>query len=208
MTDVSRNGLQPFGLVGSDGIRETFTSAGGGSMVRTRGPDVSLSQPGPQTAGAPFDELYAASFLRLALQLYAYLGDLAAAQDLVQEAFCRAWARWNKISRYADPEAWVRRVAWNLAKSHLRHQRHADSYARRQRPEAIAGPSPDHVALTRALATIPPAQRRALVLFYMAGLSIPQIADLEGTAEGTVKSWLSRGRAKVAETLGETGRWN
>ena len=36
-------------------------------------------------------------------------------QDLVQEAFIRAWKRWDRIRRYDDPVAWVRRVAWNLA---------------------------------------------------------------------------------------------
>jgi len=51
----------------------------------------------------------------LTLQLYAYTGDLPAAQEIVQEAFCRALPRWHRIRRYDDPVAWLRRVAWNLA---------------------------------------------------------------------------------------------
>ena len=60
---------------------------------------------------ASFDELYAAHYGNLTVQLYLYFGDLHAAQDVVQEAFCRAYARWRTVSRYDDPVAWVRRVA-------------------------------------------------------------------------------------------------
>jgi RNA polymerase sigma-70 factor, ECF subfamily len=65
----------------------------------------------PQTG---FAECYAASFHGLAVQLYVYTGDLDVAHELVQEAFCRALARWPKLVAYDDPVAWVRRVAFNL----------------------------------------------------------------------------------------------
>jgi DNA-directed RNA polymerase specialized sigma24 family protein len=42
------------------------------------------------------------------------------AQDVVQEAFCRALTQWREISTYEEPVAWVRRVAWNLATSQIR----------------------------------------------------------------------------------------
>ena len=45
-----------------------------------------------------FDELYAAHYGDLTVQLYAYFGDRQEAQDVVQEAFCRAYARWRTIS--------------------------------------------------------------------------------------------------------------
>jgi RNA polymerase sigma-70 factor (ECF subfamily) len=155
----------------------------------------------PQLAPSRFDELYAASFQGLTLQLYAYLGDLAEAQDVVQEAFCRAYARWSRVGDYDDPLAWVRRVAWNLATSRFRRQRTVTNFLRRQRPERVAEPSPDRVALVRALATIAAAHRRALVLHYLAQLSVAEIAAQEGVAEGTVKSWLSRGRTALAQLL-------
>src|SRR5687767_10714044 len=80
-----------------------------------------------------FDEFYAARFQGVALQLYAYMGDLAEAQDLAQEAFCRALVRWEKIKEYDDPARWVRRVAWNLAKSRFRRLRTAAAVFRGQR---------------------------------------------------------------------------
>ena len=62
-----------------------------------------------------FASFYAASFQRLVGQLYAMIGDQAEAQDVVQEAFVRAWARRGKIDRNGAPEAWVRVTAWRIA---------------------------------------------------------------------------------------------
>ncbi|MFG2011076.1 RNA polymerase sigma factor [Micromonospora sp. NPDC048868] len=154
----------------------------------------------PRAAASPVDfaDFYQAHFHRLAVQLYAYLGDHAEAQDLTQEAFCRVLERWNRISAYDDPSAWVRRVAWNLATSRLRRVRTAVRHLARQREEHVPGPEPDRVALSHALACLPTSQRRAVVLHHLAHLSIAEIADQMDAPEGTVRSWLSRGRATLA----------
>lgn len=151
--------------------------------------------------GIDFDGFYHAHHRSLTLQLAAYCGDLSQAQDLVQEAFCRAFARWSRVSRYDDPLAWVRRVAWNLATSRWRRLRTAQSWLRRQREEHVPGPGPDRVVLSHALARLPASHRRAVVLHYLADLSVNQIAEQEGVPEGTVKSWLHRGRAALATQL-------
>lgn len=153
-----------------------------------------------------FDEFYAAHYADLVVQIYAYFGDRQEAQDVVQEAFCRALARWRRLSAYDDPVAWVRRVAWNLATSRWRRARTALGFLRRQREEPVVdAPGLDRVALVNALAALPPAQRRAMVLHYLVDLSVAEIAQREGVAEGTVKSWLYRGRAALAEQLSRTG---
>lgn len=150
-----------------------------------------------------FAELYRGHFHRLAVQLYAYLGDHAEAQDVTQEAFCRALERWETVSGYDDPAAWVRRVGWNLATSRLRRVQIAWRHLARQREQHVAGPEPDHVDLVRALSTLPGRQRHALVLHYLGGLSTAEIAVQEGAAEGTVRSWLTRGRAMLAARLND-----
>ncbi|MEW2045131.1 sigma factor [Streptomyces sp. NPDC005476] len=58
-----------------------------------------------------FDDFYAGAVRRLTGQMYAMTGSLAEAEDLVQEAFARAWQNWEKVSGCTDPEAWVRSVA-------------------------------------------------------------------------------------------------
>jgi RNA polymerase sigma-70 factor (ECF subfamily) len=150
-----------------------------------------------------FEEFYAAHYADLTVQLYAYFGDRQEAQDVVQEAFCRALARWGTVTKYDDPVAWVRRVAWNLALSKWRRTRTAWNFLRKQRPEEqhLAGPDAERVALVSALATLPPAHRRAMVLRYLADLTVAEIADREGVPEGTVKSWLHRARTALAEQL-------
>lgn len=153
-----------------------------------------------------FGELYATHFQRIAVQLYAYLGDAEEAQDLTQEAFYRALGRWERISGYDDPSAWVRRVAWNLATSALRRRSTALRFLARQREEHLPGPQPDRVALVSGLAKLPAPQRRAVVLHHLAHLSTAEIASQEGVAEGTVRSWLTRGRAALAAELAETER--
>ena len=147
-----------------------------------------------------FDELYAAHFVSLTTQLYAYFGDRQEAQDVVQEAFCRALSRWREISAYDDPVAWVRRVAWNLATSNVRRARVVAAFWRRQQPVHAMPPSPDRVALVAALKRLPGKQRRAVVLHYVADLPIAEIATLSNVSPGTVKSWLHRARvALIAE---------
>jgi RNA polymerase sigma-70 factor (ECF subfamily) len=153
---------------------------------------------------AEFIALYESRFSELAAQIYAYTSDSSEAQDIVQEAFLRAWQRWDTIGDYDEPIAWVRRVAWNLATS--RHRRIAVARRFLQRssaPEPHPGMSPDHVALVEALRKVPEKQRRAVVLHYLGDMSIADIARLTGAKEGTVKSWLHRGRTELAQYLTE-----
>lgn len=150
-----------------------------------------------------FSDFYAAQFGGIAVQVFAYTGDFPVAQDIAQEAFTRAIMRWDKVRTYEDPAAWVRRVAFNLAASRWRRGRVAAAYVRRQREEYVAGPSPDRVALVRALASLPDKQRRVVILHYLADLSIADIARQEEVSPNTVKSWLHRSRAQLAAQLGD-----
>ena len=156
-----------------------------------------------QTYEASFDELYAAHYPDLTVQLYAYFGDRQEAQDVVQEAFCRALARWRTVARYDDPVAWVRRVAWNLAVSKWRATRTALTFLGRQRhaDSRIDGPGPERVALIAALARLPAQHRRAVVLHYLADMTVPEIAEREGVPVNTVKSWLHQARGALAAQL-------
>jgi RNA polymerase sigma-70 factor, ECF subfamily len=83
-------------------------------------------------AGEEFDGFYAASYRRLLKQLVAVTGDLAGAEDALQEAYARASVRWQRLVAYDSPEAWVRRVAMNLAVSAARRgRRRAGAVGRR-----------------------------------------------------------------------------
>jgi RNA polymerase sigma-70 factor (sigma-E family) len=148
------------------------------------------------------DELYAASYRRLVVQLYALCGDLADAEDAVQEAFVTAIRKHRDLARVANPEAWVRTVAVNRLRSGWRHTAVVRKYQSSvPGPQAAVEVGPEHVAITAALAQLNDDQRQVVVLHHLADLSTAQIADELGVSEGTVKSRLARGRSQLADML-------
>jgi RNA polymerase sigma-70 factor, ECF subfamily len=157
----------------------------------------------PRSGAAGFDEFYGASAARVVRHAYALTGNMADAQEVAQEAFARAWQHWSSVSGYESPEAWVRRVATNLAASRWRRRRTASAadlaLAKR---EAVDEVSPDTVALVAGLRTLPERQRTVLVLHYLADLPVAQVAAELGCPVGSVKVWLARGRAALAEAIG------
>ncbi|HSK26792.1 MAG TPA: SigE family RNA polymerase sigma factor [Jiangellales bacterium] len=154
-----------------------------------------------------FDAFYHATNRRLLQQMYAMTGNLSDAQDCVQEAYARAWQHWRTVRDADDPAAWVRTVAWRIAASRWRKAKGGlRALARHGTPDHHAEPSPDNVALVSALRRIPEAQRRAVVLHHLAGLSVEEVARETGAPSGTVKARLSRGRAALAELLRDEPR--
>jgi RNA polymerase sigma-70 factor, ECF subfamily len=153
---------------------------------------------------ASFEEFYAATVDRLLGQLFLVTGDLHAAEELVQEAFTRAAMRWSYLQSYDVPEAWVRRVAMNLAADRARGlRRQARALMRLGPPPAVPSVSVETLALVQALRTLPVRQRQAVVLHYLADLPVADIAQALGVPAGTVKSLLARGRRALAARLGE-----
>jgi RNA polymerase sigma-70 factor (ECF subfamily) len=71
------------------------------------------------------------------------------------------------------------------------------------REERVAEPSPDRVVFVQALGTLPPAVRRVVVMFYLADMSLADIAEFERISENAVKQRLHRGRVALAAALRE-----
>ncbi len=152
--------------------------------------------------GTEFDDFYHATSHRLLRYVYALVGDLETAQDLTQEVYVRAWQHWRRLTGYDNAEAWLRLVATRLSKDRwrrlgVRHRVHAGL-----RPAVAPAPSENTVLLVTALRRLPAAHRRALTLHYLMDLPIADIAEETGVSIGTVKSWLSRGRAELGAALG------
>lgn len=151
-----------------------------------------------------FAAFYDATWGRTVACAYAITGDLDAAEDVAQEAYSRAWSRWQRLQQYDEPAAWVRQVATREAISRWRRARTAVRHLVRQRePEPHAPPGDDTLLLVRALSQLPLPQRRALVLHHLAGMPVDEVARVENARPGTVKARLSRGRAALAVLLGE-----
>lgn len=160
-----------------------------------------VGHPGAVLTG-DFDAFYGQAAGGLVAQLYLMTGNREEAADVVQEAFTRAWERWDRLSTYDDPAAWVRTVAWRLAVSRWRRARNSVAAWRRHGGrEELEPVGPDTVALVDALRRLPAHHRQAIVLFYIGDLTMAQIADETGVSINTVKSWLSRGRAALGPLL-------
>lgn len=152
---------------------------------------------------AAFDAFYAAQVRRLVGQLYAMTGNLAEAQDCVQDAFVKAWLHRRRLEADGNPEAWVRTTAWRIAVSRWRRSTATlRAYRRHGVPADAPEPQPPDTELTDALRALVPEQRRAIVLHYLCDLSVSAIAAETGARPGTVRVRLSRGRAALAERLG------
>jgi len=155
-------------------------------------------------SGEGFEAFYAATFGRLLGQLYPVTGDVHEAEDVVQEAFARAAVRWSRLRDYDVPEAWVRRVAMNLAAERARRLRRlARALQRIGKPPEVPEVSVEGIALLEALRTLPVRQRQAIVLHYLVGLPVEEVAQTLSARSGTVKSLLFRGRRALAARLGE-----
>ena len=143
-----------------------------------------------------FEDLYARAY-GVAYQL---LGRRSESEDVAQETLARAFVRWRRIRSYA--EAWVVRVAGNLA---------IDAWRRRQRVETSAdaesrgasapGPDGQRVDLHRALDTLSRRQREVLVLRFLADLTEADVAKVLGCSVGSVKQHASRGLATLRTTM-------
>jgi RNA polymerase sigma-70 factor (sigma-E family) len=148
-----------------------------------------------------FSDLYASSYSRLVGQVTVVTTDPAAAEDAVQEAFARLWQRWETLSAYDNPEAWVRRVAINLSISRWRRLRRLQPWGDRVLEAREVDPITHH-DVQAALRAIPVKQRHALLLHHVIGLPVAEVATEMGAPEGTVKSWLFRGRKALQRSLG------
>ena len=137
-------------------------------------------------------------------------GNRAEAEDLLQGAYERAYRRWGRISRRADPERYVRQILVNASIDRWRKiRRHPEI------PLAVSRADPrtadtaaavaDRDLLIRGLAALPPRQRAVLVLRYFEDLSEAETATMLGCSVGTVKSQAARGLARLRDGTSETG---
>ncbi|BCB92111.1 RNA polymerase sigma24 factor [Phytohabitans suffuscus] len=147
-----------------------------------------------------FAEFYAAYRDGCLRAVLATVGDRMLAEDLVAEAFARAWASWSKVSRHPAPQAWVVRTAYNTHVSWWRRRRREvrldghDASA----VEADAGVDPKVLA---ALRRLPTRQRDVVVLRIFLDLDTQTTARALDIAPGTVTAHLSRAVASLREQL-------
>ncbi len=122
--------------------------------------------------------------------LWLALGDAGRAEEVAQDAFGRALDRWHSVSMMARPVTWVYVVALNQARRDLRRANRVAPVSPPAEAADVAGAVATTVVLRSALLSLAPRQRTAIVLRYLADLSLAEVAEAMGCAVGTVKSTL------------------
>lgn len=139
-----------------------------------------------------FSDFYRTSKDACLRAVIANVGDRALAEDLVAEAFARAWSSWRKVSQYAAPRGWVVRTALNTGVSWWRRRRREVAFGDYD-AGATTDPGPGvDPAVVAALRRLPTRQREVIALRVFLDLDIATTAEVLGIAPGTVKEHLSR----------------
>ena len=152
-----------------------------------------------------FRELYDQEYNSVYRAIRAVVLDSAAAEDLTQEAFVRAYRARNRYTPTAPPGAWLRRIGVNLAISHLRRQKlarflPARLYVAPDRRDYDRAEARDVVG--KALTALSPKLRAAIVLHYYEGMTREEIAEVLGVPAGTVASRIAKAVAIMRKTMG------
>ncbi len=156
-------------------------------------------------ARAGFDEFFAEHYDNLARILTIALADRAAAEEATQEAFTRALKHWRRVRQIDQPRSWLYVVAMNHVRDGWRK-----AHRRPRWDESLTPVGPDlsgriatAVSVRDAIATLPDRQREAVVLRYLADLTLAEVAEAMGCALGTVKATLHQALRSLRVELEE-----
>ncbi|HYU15563.1 MAG TPA: sigma-70 family RNA polymerase sigma factor [Candidatus Acidoferrum sp.] len=147
----------------------------------------------------PFESFFDATYERLLRALYLVTGDRHEAEDLAQEAFVRAYERWDRVSRTGNPAGYLYRTALNAYRSRLRRIAVAARRAMRRIERDPIDESDDRDEIRRALAALPEGQREALVLVEWLGLTDEEAGAALGVKAVTVRVRMTRARQALRE---------
>lgn len=123
-------------------------------------------------------------------------GDSAFADDIAQEAYIKAYLACDSFNNPDRFNAWIFRIGYNTFINHKRAQRNFADYEEAR--NVMSAESPDsqfcYQELYAALNRLSGKERTSVLLYYMEGYSIKEIAEIEETTQDAVKQHLSRGR--------------
>ena len=188
-------------------MQELWAVDGSGGAAVEGGSGGEDSRPLLVSIGDSFATFYRREYRGLVALAYALVGSRPAAEDIAQDALTAAYRSWGRVSGMADPSAYVRRTAANMAASYFRRRLvEARSLMRlagyRQPAAELDAVDEEFWAAVRRL---PRRQAQAVALRYVYDCPVGEVADVLGVSEGTVKRQLHLGRSALAAHLNLTG---
>jgi RNA polymerase sigma-70 factor (sigma-E family) len=175
----------------------------GGSGREEPGQVVSISASSSEATVA-LAHVYASARPRLIGFARTVLADADGAEEVVQEAFARTLAHWDRVQDKDDPLPYLRSVILNLCRGRFR-RRPTPLRPEQDEPsaESVAGRAARRAAVVDAMATLPERQREVVALRYFGELSTEETAEALGISPGTVKTHLHRATQALASRLQE-----
>jgi RNA polymerase sigma-70 factor (ECF subfamily) len=133
-------------------------------------------------------------------------GDAALADDIAQDAYIKAYLSCKSLNNLDKFNAWLFKIGYNTYLSHKRFVTVFADYeeARNLMSEETTDSQFRYQELYTALNHLPDKERTSVLLFYMEGYSIKEIAELEETSQDAVKQHLSRGRNHLRGLLSKS----
>lgn len=133
-------------------------------------------------------------------------GDAALADDIAQESYIKAYLSCDSFKNPDKFNAWIFRIGYNTFINHRRSNKIFSNY---DEVQYIKSPDStdsqfEYQALYAALNNLPGKERTSVLLFYMEGYSIKEIAEIEETSQDAVKQHLSRGRKHLRHLLSKS----
>ncbi len=179
-----------------------------GRLVRATSPEEAQGRRASAGRHGDADAFEAAArphYAPLVRRLTLVLGDQHDAEDVAQDAYLRAFRAWDRFDG-ADVRAWLYTIALRLAFNEVRRRRRWLGILGGRAGATEPAPWTDRSDpdLWAALGELDGRTRAALLLNAVDGYTQREIAAMLGVPEGTVASWLSRGRSALRAKLGPT----
>ena len=170
-----------------------------GTIGAPHGAAAEAAEPGPD-----FESFFREEHDGLLRALWLVTRNRHEAEEITQEAFLRVWERWSRVSRVPDPTGYLYRTAMNVFRSRLRRAAVAVRKTVRAMPpddqlEMVEGRD----AAVRAMASLTPRQRAAVVLTDVLGFTSEESAEALGVKAVTVRVLAARGREALRKAIGE-----
>ncbi len=158
--------------------------------------------PGPPNP-LDFEDFFEAWHRPLYRALWLMTRNRHEAEEVMQDAFLKVWERWDRVAAMGSPEGYLFQTAMNLYRSRLRRMAAAVRRTIRVLPadDALATVE-ERDAIVRAMGALTPAQRSAVVLIDLVGMSSTEAGRALGVRPVTVRVLAARGRAALKERMG------
>jgi RNA polymerase sigma-70 factor (ECF subfamily) len=169
--------------------------------------DYLVVEPTPAGAGVvveseDFSSLFRAEYLSLVRAFFLLTADAAEAEEIAQEAFARAFERWDRVSRMESPSGYVYRIGLNLNRHRLRHLGVRARRALAMRRDPVSDERPElRIEIAEAIASLTRGQREAFMLVEWLGVSVEDAARILRLAPASVRSRVHRARTTLRDRL-------